>query len=75
MAGAWDVIKGKWNQLKGDARVQWGKLTDDDWDQIAGNRDKLVGKLQEQYGWAKVDAEKQVDEYFSRYDNDRTTGM
>lgn len=75
MAGAWDVIKGKWAQMKGDARVQWGKLTDDDWDQIAGNRDKLVGRLQEQYGWTKIDTERQVDEYFSRYDTERNTNV
>lgn len=66
MAGEWDVIKGKWNQLKGDARVQWGKLTDDDWDQIAGHRDKLVGRLQERYGWEKNEAERNVDEWFNR---------
>lgn len=69
MAGEWDVIKGKWNQLKGDARVQWGKLTDDDWDQIAGHRDKLVGRLQERYGWEKNEAERNVDDWFRRYDN------
>jgi uncharacterized protein YjbJ (UPF0337 family) len=67
MAGAWDVIKGQWKQLKGEARTQWGKLTDDDWEQIAGDRDKLVGRLQEQYGWAKVDAERQVDDWMGRH--------
>ncbi|GAB4439473.1 MAG: hypothetical protein OHK0015_34300 [Chloroflexi bacterium OHK40] len=72
MAGTWDVIKGKWNQLKGEARIQWGKLTDDDWDQIAGNRDKLVGRLQERYGWEKIEAERQVDDYFRRYDDSNT---
>jgi uncharacterized protein YjbJ (UPF0337 family) len=75
MAGEWDVIKGMWNQVKGEARAQWGKLTDDDWDQIAGNRDKLVGRLQEAYGWGKSDAERNVDEWFSRYGNERSRGM
>jgi uncharacterized protein YjbJ (UPF0337 family) len=69
MAGEWDVIKGKWNQLKGDARVQWGKLTDDDWDQIAGHKDKLVGRLQERYGWEKNEAERNVDDWFRRYND------
>ena len=46
----WDVIKGKWTQLKGSARSQWGQLTDDEWDQIAGDREQLIGKLQERYG-------------------------
>jgi uncharacterized protein YjbJ (UPF0337 family) len=61
----WDIIQGKWNQLKGDARIQWGKITDDEWDQIAGNKDKLVGKLQEKYGWAREDAEQRADQYFN----------
>ena len=66
MAVNWDIIKGKWSQLKGEARIQWGKITDDEWDQIAGNKDKLVGKLQERYGWSREDAERNADEYFSR---------
>ncbi len=69
MAVNWDVIKGKWNQFKGDARIQWGKLTDDDWDQVAGNRDKLVGTLQERYGWKREEAEQKVDRFF----DERTT--
>ena len=48
-----DVLKGKWMQLKGEVRKQWGKLTDDDLDQIQGNSEKLVGKLQERYGYAQ----------------------
>ena len=60
----WDVIKGKWTELKGEARQQWGKLTDDDWQQAAGERDKLVGKLQQRYGWSKEEAEKSADDYF-----------
>jgi uncharacterized protein YjbJ (UPF0337 family) len=67
MAGEWDMIKGMWKQIKGDARAEWGKLTDDDWDQIAGNRDKLIGRLQEEYGWQKNEAERKVDSWFSRY--------
>ena len=49
----WDQIEGKWKQAKGSLKTQWGKLTDDDLDAIAGQRDKLVGKLQERYGYAK----------------------
>jgi uncharacterized protein YjbJ (UPF0337 family) len=63
----WDVIKGKWTQLKGDARVQWGKLTDNDWDQINGQREKLTGILQERYGWERQEAERRVDEFFERH--------
>jgi uncharacterized protein YjbJ (UPF0337 family) len=57
----WDQVEGKWKQLKGSAKEKWGKLTDDDLDVIAGRQDKLVGKLQERYGIAKDEAEKQSD--------------
>ena len=62
----WDVIKGKWGQMKGEARKQWGKLTDDDWEQVAGEKDKFIGKLQERYGWSRDQAERSADEYFSQ---------
>lgn len=61
-----DQIEGKWKQLKGSAKEQWGKLTDDDLDQAEGKRDKLVGKIQEKYGIAKVEAEKQYDDWASK---------
>ncbi len=60
----WDIIQGKWKQLKGSIQAKWGDLTDDELDQIDGNREKMVGKLQEKYGWTKDEAEKQVDEHF-----------
>ncbi|WP_333829292.1 CsbD family protein [Pararhodobacter sp.] len=59
----WDQVQGKWKQAKGSAKQQWGKLTDDELTQIEGSRDKLVGKVQEKYGIAKEEAEKQVDEW------------
>jgi uncharacterized protein YjbJ (UPF0337 family) len=59
----WDQIEGKWKQTKGSLKQQWGKLTDDDLDVIAGQRDKLVGKLQERYGYAKEDAQRRADEW------------
>jgi len=62
----WDQIEGKWTQMKGSAKDQWGKLTDDDLDRAAGKRDKLVGKIQERYGIAKEEAEKQVDAWSSK---------
>jgi uncharacterized protein YjbJ (UPF0337 family) len=68
MAINWDVIEGKWSQFKGDARTQWGKLTDDDWEYAAGQREKLAGRLQERYGWARADAEREVDRFFERYE-------
>ena len=57
----WDRIEGNWKQLKGKAQVKWGKLTDDQLDVIAGKREQLVGKVQEQYGISKDEAETQVD--------------
>jgi uncharacterized protein YjbJ (UPF0337 family) len=59
----WDIVEGKWKQLKGEARNQWGKLTDDDLDVIAGKRDKLVGALQELYGRSRDEAEREVDDW------------
>jgi uncharacterized protein YjbJ (UPF0337 family) len=59
----WDQIEGKWKQVKGSAKQQWGKLTDDDLTQMAGNRDKFVGVVQERYGIAKEEAQKRVDEW------------
>ncbi len=58
-----DIIAGKWNQVKGEAQVKWGKLTNDDLDQIEGNRTKLAGKLQEVYGKSKDEVEKELSEW------------
>jgi uncharacterized protein YjbJ (UPF0337 family) len=58
-----DVFEGRWKQLKGDAKRVWVKLTDDDWDRAEGNREKLVGSLQERYGWEKVRAESEFDRF------------
>ena len=59
----WDQIEGKWKQMKGSVKQQWGKLTDEDLDVIAGRREKLVGKLQERYGFARDEAQKKADEW------------
>ena len=59
-------LKGNWKQLKGKARTQWGKLTDDDLDQIAGRKEELVGKLQVRYGTARDEAEREVDFWLSK---------
>ena len=59
----WDQIEGKWKQVTGSARERWGKLTDDDIQTLTGQKDNLVGKIQERYGIAKADAEKQADEW------------
>jgi uncharacterized protein YjbJ (UPF0337 family) len=59
----WDQVEGNWRQLKGKAKQQWGKLTDDELEEIAGHKEELVGKLQERYGIARQEAEKQADQW------------
>ncbi len=56
-----DILKGKWRQMRGEAKIWWGKLTDDDLDVINGDYDKLVGTLQERYGYSREQAEREVD--------------
>lgn len=56
-----EELAGKWTQLKGDVQRQWGKLTNDDLDVIKGDAKKLAGKIQERYGRALDDAEKEVN--------------
>ena len=64
--GVWDQIAGGWKQVKGEARKQWGKLTDDDLEVIRGEREKLAGKIQERYGVAKEEANRQIDDWANR---------
>lgn len=59
----WDYIEGNWKQFKGKVKAKWGELTDDELDLIEGDRDVLVGKLQERYGIARDEAEKEVSSF------------
>lgn len=65
----WDRIEGNWKQAKGNIQEQWGKLTDDDLDVAAGKREQLAGKIQNRYGIAKDEAERQVDEWARKYED------
>ena len=56
-----DIFEGKWRQMRGQIKVSWGKLTDDDLDQVAGKYDKFVGLLQEKYGFSRERAEEEVN--------------
>jgi uncharacterized protein YjbJ (UPF0337 family) len=56
----WDVIEGNWTQYKGHVKAQWGKLTNDHLDVIAGKRDQLAGQIQESYGIAQDEADEQI---------------
>jgi uncharacterized protein YjbJ (UPF0337 family) len=58
-----DTLKGQWTQIKGRVREQWGKLTNDDLDQIQGRAEQLIGKVQERYGVQRDEAKRQVDDF------------
>jgi uncharacterized protein YjbJ (UPF0337 family) len=59
----WDQIQGNWKQFKGKIRQQWGDITDDELEQVGGQRDKLVGKIQEKYGLSKEEADRQIRDF------------
>lgn len=59
-----DILEGKWKQLKGRAKQTWGKLTDDELDRLSGDRDELIGVIQERYGWEREKAEEAVNDFF-----------
>lgn len=62
-----DVMKGKWLQLKGEVKRQWNRLTDDDLGQIEGSTENLLGKLQERYGIARDEAERELNTFLNRH--------
>ncbi len=59
----WDQVKGQWEQVKGTAKTKWGQLTDDELTQLAGRKDRLIGKLQEKYGLGREEAERQAEQF------------
>lgn len=62
----WDIVKGRWKQVKGEFRQAFGKLTDDDLMTLRGDRDELIGKIQERYGYTRDVAERKFDEWSDR---------
>jgi len=70
----WDQMEGKWTQLKGQVKQKWSKLTDDDLEYMSGSRDRFVGRLQERYGIAKEDAQRQAEEWMTSNEKVRTGG-
>lgn len=68
----WNIVEGNWQQLKGKIKEQWGELTDDQLDVIAGKRDQLLGRIQEAYGVSQEEAERQVREFETGYDKTRS---
>lgn len=66
-----DELEGKWKQMKGRAKEKWGKLTDDDLDEIQGRQQVLVGKIQERYGHEREAAEEAVASWMNELDDRR----
>ena len=69
-----DILAAKWKQLTGEIKKHWGKLTDDDLTRISGEKDKLLGALEEKYGYAKTKAQEELDSFLQRrgsQDDDR----
>jgi len=64
-----NILEGKWNQIKGKIKQQWGELTDDDIDRIRGNRTEMIGVLQEKYGKSQAEAERELDEFLAAFDD------
>ena len=63
-----DAFEGKWKQVRGEARVWWGKLTDDDLDKVAGRFDVFAGLLQEKYGYSREHAEEEIDKRVTEFE-------
>jgi uncharacterized protein YjbJ (UPF0337 family) len=63
-----DILEGQWKQLKGRVREGWGDLTDDDIEYIGGKKDRLLGRLQERYGYTREEADAEVDRKLREYD-------
>jgi uncharacterized protein YjbJ (UPF0337 family) len=64
-----DVFEGKWKQVRGEAKVWWGKLTDDDLDKVSGQFDVFVGLLQEKYGYSREQAEEEIEKQMNEYED------
>jgi len=69
-----DILKGNWKQLSGEIKQRWGQLTDDDLARSEGNRDKLIGALQERYGYERAQAANEVDAFINEVSNRISTG-
>ncbi len=65
-----DILKGNWNVLKGKVKEKWGKITDDDLTAIQGKRDQLLGILQKKYGYAKDQAEKELNTWEKKWESE-----
>lgn len=62
-----DILSGNWKMLAGKVKEQWGKLTDDDLSEINGRQEKLLGRIQEKYGYTKLQAEQQINKFYEKH--------
>ena len=75
MDGKTDILQGKWLELKGQVKQQWGKLTDDDMTKLTGKQEELAGVLQQRYGYTKEKAESEINNWLRDHDKKPTTHM
>ena len=68
MNGPSDMLEGKWHELKGQARQQWAKITDDDLELLSGKTEELAGVLQQRYGYGKAQAENEINDWLGKLD-------
>jgi len=68
-----DIMQGKWTEMKGKVKEQWGKLTDDDIDKSNGRSEQLLGLLQQRYGYAREKAEEEYSRFTERWSREETT--
>ena len=68
-----EILQGRWNQIKGEIRIRFGKLTDNDVAEIQGHAEKMIGKLQERYGYKREQAEKELNDFLNTSPGSRRT--
>jgi uncharacterized protein YjbJ (UPF0337 family) len=64
-----DIFEGQWRQMRGELRSWWGRLSDNDFEKIAGKKDRLIGMLQEKYGYTREAAQQEMDRRFREYED------
>jgi len=65
-----DILEGNWKQLKGHVKEMWGRLTDDELDQIDGHRERLAGMLQVRYGYTRQEAEDSINDFLDQFEEE-----
>src|SRR6267142_6523209 len=68
-----DIFAGHWKQMRGTLKSWWGKLSDDDFEWIEGQKNKLIGLVQEKYGYTRDQAREEIDRRFNEYDDKDST--